>query len=111
MGYRPRRDITTTTVRVVVGDHYDVVNLRNVSSGGARIDAVFDAEVGDPLTIQIRDRSFVGRIAWASDVATGVAFSKSLRPAELSIFTGRPDRTLTPARARVGFSGHVAFRR
>lgn len=111
MGYRPRRDIAIATVRVVVGDHCAVANARNVSASGLRIETAFDAEVGDPVLIQLRDKTFSGHIVWMKDDATGVTFGTPLRQSDLALFTGRPDRTQTPARKRVGFAGHPALRR
>jgi len=112
MGYRPRRDISSVSARVVVDKDDALVTLRNASSSGAFLQKRYEeAEIGDALTLQIRDKRFTGKIAWTSDSGTGVVFDTPLRPAELALFTGRASGVSTTAKARVGFVGHAALRK
>ena len=111
MGYRLKRDIADTTVRVVVGDHQGIADVRSVSARGLRIETAFEAEVGDPISVQLRDRQFWGRIVWISDDATGVAFPSPLSSRDLSMFTGHVDRSLTPGRSKIGFAARSGLRR
>jgi hypothetical protein len=87
------------------------VTVRNASKQGAMLEQCFDAEIGDALILQLRDRRFAARIAWTNGTATGVAFDSALRPAELALFTGRAGHAHSVAHARVGFAGYVALRK
>ncbi|SMX24712.1 hypothetical protein [Boseongicola aestuarii] len=111
MGYRARREISGVCVRVIMDPFEGQVTVRNASKQGAMLEQCFDAEIGDALILQLRDRRFAARIAWTNGTATGVAFDSALRPAELALFTGRAGHAHSVAHARVGFAGYVALRK
>ena len=112
MQYRPRRDVSNVLVRAVVGDEEELASVRNVTTDGLQIRVSFEeAEVGDPILLTLRGRTFRGRIVWMSETATGLRFDQLLKPADIAMFTGRPDRTSGHARHRVGFNAQTEFRR
>ncbi|GAB5349274.1 PilZ domain-containing protein [Alteriqipengyuania sp. 357] len=56
-----------------------ICRIRNVSSGGMRIDTASPLCKGDAVTIEARTgASIAGRIAWTSQLASGVAFDQTI---------------------------------
>lgn len=111
MGYRPRRDISSVSVRVIMDSYEGLVTVRNASKQGILLERCLEAEIGDALIVQLRNRRLPARIVWTSDTATGAAFDTPLRPGELALFTGRVGDAHSAARGRVGFHSHAAHRK
>lgn len=111
MGYRSRRDISGVRARVIMDPFEGQVTVRNASKHGVKLEQYFDAEIGDALILQLRDRRFAARIAWTSGAATGVTFDRALCPSELALFTGRAGNSHSVAHGRVGFAGYAALRK
>jgi len=105
MRYRPRRNVSNAVVRVVLGLHDETVSVRNVTARGLRLQAAFEAEVevDDPAVLSLLGHSFRAKVVWVTDAALGVAFNAPLSPSELTLFTGRNDKSASKARQRVGF--------
>ena len=61
-----------------------ICRIRNVSSGGMRIDTGSPLQKDDPVAIEARSGVCVeGKVAWTSHLAAGIAFSKNVDHPEL----------------------------
>ena len=60
------------------------VNIRNLSPGGALIEPVEGAVVGEPAAIEVRNIGWVeGAVAWAADNRVGLRFKHSILLSEV----------------------------
>lgn len=89
MQYRPRRQTSDISVRIIMKDFDAVATVRNVTASGLQIRGQLEGEVGDGVTVALRDRSFRGKVVWLNDAAAGVVFDTLLRPPDLAVFTGK----------------------
>jgi hypothetical protein len=68
-------------VRRLGGFNFDVA-LRDVSTGGCRVELLEPCEVGDPVIARLPQLEPLGsRVCWARGTTTGVQFLTSLHPA------------------------------
>lgn len=103
MKYRPRRDMSGVTARVIHEDGESALTVRNATANGVQLDGYLQVESGDPLRIAIRDRVFGGHVVWARKEAFGVAFDTALSEQDLTLFTGKFGASARRKPGRVGF--------
>tara|TARA_B100000678_G_scaffold112283_1_gene93928 strand:- start:2160 stop:2903 length:744 start_codon:yes stop_codon:yes gene_type:complete len=94
-----------------------ICRIRNVSSGGMRVDTGTPLEKGETVAIEARSGVCVeGRVAWTNHLAAGIAFSQNVdHPELLAAPTGpsgarlatRSPRFQATARARLDVGGRV----
>ena len=94
-----------------------ICRIRNVSSGGMRVDTGSPLEKGETVAIEARSGVCIeGRVAWTNHLAAGIAFSKNVdHPEVLAAPKGpsgarlatRSPRFQATARARLDVGGRV----
>jgi hypothetical protein len=68
-------------VRRLGGFNFEVA-LRDISSGGCRVEMIEPSEVGDPVIARLPQLEPLGsRVCWAEGITTGVQFLTNLHPA------------------------------
>jgi|GEM_PF-448422 len=86
--------------RLRYGDIDTICRIRNVSSGGMRIDTGTPLHKGDKVAVEARSGICVeGYIAWTSQLAAGVAFSKAVDHRALIVPPTDPSGTRVVARS------------
>lgn len=73
-----------------VGSFNFEVALRDVSTGGCRVELLEPSEVGDPVIARFPQLEPLGsRVCWAQGTTTGVQFLTSIHPAVFDALLNR----------------------
>jgi hypothetical protein len=78
---REARLPSDVAVRVFIGDEQYRAFSLNVSANGACLTGTGRLQVGEQVIIRYLHLSIRARVAWSSDLATGVQFLEPLEPA------------------------------
>ncbi len=80
---RDQRFPSDVAVRVFVGERQFRAFSINVSANGACLTGLGKIEAGADVVVRYLHLSLHGRVAWSSELATGVQFRKPLAPIDL----------------------------
>ena len=94
---RPERTLTLLMVaKLRTSGREGLCRIRNVSTGGLRLETRMALGCGDPVCVEVRGRREVrGSVAWARDGRAGVSFDSEVAlDALLAVAPQRPGRVL-----------------
>jgi hypothetical protein len=89
----PRQLIALSARLSTVGRDY-AVRIRDLSSGGARIEGAEFPAVGADVMLKRGEAAVFGKVAWVSGNQAGVAFEEALDEAARDAVTSAPDMAI-----------------
>jgi hypothetical protein len=100
--YQPRAARLTTiflTARLTTGSRDDLCRVRDISTGGMRLETLAPVDIGQPIDIELKNGLIVrGEIVWVQQPEAGVRFAK---PAELAQLLALPEKPRGTTNVRV----------
>ena len=98
---RLRRTVTLLMLgRLTRGGTDTICRIRNISSGGMRIDTASPLAKGETVSVEARSgMSVQGRVAWSNGLAAGIAFARTLEHEALVAQPEGPSGTRVTARS------------
>lgn len=106
MKYRDHRLLCECEVAILAEGRRIRAQMRNVSSGGARLRGLDDLPAGTRLTLDLHASQPRASVVWARRGLTGIRFDRPLTRSELMRLRGTPEAALVryagaaPARFR-----------
>ncbi|HHS94233.1 MAG TPA: PilZ domain-containing protein [Rhodobacterales bacterium] len=108
MRFRATRWACNMPARAQRGGRQDGVEIVNISTTGARLNALATARPGERLALRIRDTEMIGVVAWANGRGVGVRFQRELSQTEVFAIrqaVSGPRRANGPQRGAWGMHG------
>ena len=74
---------------VLSGDHSIAVRLRDLSRGGACVEAPSAPAIGSTVRLRVERMTIEAHVAWARDLRFGLAFDRPISATSLLVLLGR----------------------